>query len=183
MADRPIPMSGPMVLAILTGRKHQTRRTMNTAVAKSVEPGDRLWVREAFRGARGYDDQSPLQFGNKPVWYEADGDPDPLTWAFLSDRVRPAMFMPQTLARIWLEVDAVRTERLQDITAEDAKEEGLAWVPPSWGVPGFDRSWHQDPVLAFRGLWDSIHKRGGNNTGYRWGNNPEVTVISFRRWA
>ncbi|HEY3347148.1 MAG TPA: hypothetical protein VGK71_05950 [Nitrospirota bacterium] len=70
--ERPIPYSGPMVRAKLDGRKTQTRRVvknperLNGLMNYGEEadwcpygkPGDRLWVREAWRiGAWNIDDQ------------------------------------------------------------------------------------------------------------------------------
>lgn len=86
MKDFPIIFSGPMVSALLAGRKTMTRRLVTSPLRK-VLPGDRLWVRESFA------DQHPLAVqvgrysqegragipGPPPVnyreIYKADGEP------------------------------------------------------------------------------------------------------------
>lgn len=152
----PILFSAPMVQAILAGRKTQTRRVLHTDHFCRPEldtdrrewqifdgdtvalrwrarwvPGDRMWVKETFRGAAGYDSQPPAQWGNKPVWYEADGTPDPKLWWHLSNRTRPSIFMPRSLSRITLLVTDVRVQRLQEISEADAEAEGMIWDPPT----------------------------------------------------
>jgi hypothetical protein len=85
MKEHPILFSGPMVRAILDGRKTQTRRIVQGVVEipgpYSVEawergemprcpygaPGDRLWVRETWRYAGWTDDGLPW------IRYAADG--------------------------------------------------------------------------------------------------------------
>ncbi|MGP1682855.1 MAG: hypothetical protein ACTS8S_11070, partial [Giesbergeria sp.] len=83
--------------------------------------GDRLWVRETFRGCRAYEVQGypPKDWGNKPIWFEADGAPPgrPDQWA---SRSRPSIHMPRWASRITLEVTGVRVERLQNISEADA---------------------------------------------------------------
>ena len=86
--------------------------------------GDGLWVREAWRVTSEWDDLPPRLITPGVPWYEANGSP-----GSPAGRLRPGVFMPRWASRITLEVTAVRCERLQEITEEDAKAEGASlWV-------------------------------------------------------
>ena len=173
MTDRPIIFSAPMILALLEGRKTMTRRLAwtegkpktirgraNTGFRRAsswqkVSPGDRLFVREAITwnpedGTLFYTaDQAPLA-AMPPAGYE-------IARAHIS-----SVFMPRWASRLTLTVTATRIERLQNITEEDAKAEGV--LPP--GNPG--NAW---PHFAL--IWTDLHGPGS------WGANPEVVAISF----
>ena len=90
---------------------------------------------------------------------------------------------PRWASRLTLIVEGVKVERLQDISEEDAKAEGIerdyetgAW----WGAAGMGvggaTTRHGSPKLAFRNLWDSINSK----RGYGWSENPWVVAVSFR---
>jgi hypothetical protein len=212
--ERPILFSGPMVRAILTGTKTQTRRVVierhftpatgcawdrdwkDVGVVRAIKehlfgafldafkgvaigrllcpygaPGDRLWVRETFRQGD----------GSMSVHYAAD--PDEVSggpW-------RPSIFMPRWASRIQLEVMEVRVQRLQKISDDDERAEGVRKLPLQEGVAG---AWWTADVSAgidlqsrtsqgaFRKAWDSI-----NGKRAPWSSNPWVWVISFKRVA
>jgi hypothetical protein len=207
MTARPIIFSAPMVRAILDGRKTQTRRIVRLpkwateideigddgytmwCVARDSGclspalpqylPTDTLWVREAFVGARGYDDYPPRDFGNKPIWYCADGEPDREKWWHLSDRKRPSIHMPRWASRITLRVTGVRVERLQAISEQDAIAEGVlvGQLPGCFhsGIGRLDVEWRSTATHAFEHLWESINGPGA------WDANPWVVAISFER--
>ena len=86
------------------------------------------------------------------------------------------LFMPEWAARHFIFIEAVRAERLQEISEEDAIAEGMKPQP-------FDTcdlcpkglcSVHQPVLGQFRNLWDSI------NPKYPWENNDWVWRYQFR---
>lgn len=226
--ERPILFSGEMVRAILDGRKTQTRRVvktqppgpeyqMTTLMASTAKderkrtgmhswavvegnsiirdygdyfrcpygyPGDRLWVRETF-----------CDNGGSEYEYKATSHSQAGVWS-------PSIHMPRQASRITLEVVRVRTQRLQEITEEDAQAEGVesgqcATLPGEnsrtaicihchkrgnehVGVSRvcFGRSSCFNPRTykgGFARLWDQI-----NGKKAPWESNPYVWVIEFK---
>lgn len=102
-------------------------------------------------------------------------------------RYKTGRFMPRWASRITLRVTDVRVERLQEITEEDAKAEGVYPMPWYGEVtlhPGraTDRTVHglEYPVCyrnGFANLWDSINTA----RGFGWDTNCWVWVVSFER--
>lgn len=141
-------------------------------------PGDRLWVREAWRSGKLTDRFPPREMTPHVVWYEADGAAPEAT----NGRYRPGMFMPRWASRITLEITEVRVERLQSISPDDAIAEGLQWDKHiGWGTWDADGSprcgGDHDPVDVYRCLWTNINGNGS------WELNPWVWVVAFRRLA
>lgn len=200
--DIPIIFSGPMVRALLEGRKTQTRRLAVTSRQLSEESspgkyhsrtklldspwkqtakGDRLWVRENFAYVGTCDpgfltyqatypgDLAHLGMENVPPTLKEAG----YKWT-------PCIHMPRKLSRLTLVVAGVKVERLNDISDDDAKAEGIAWCskfewwhcdPERDGAgPGHGRS----PADAFLGLWSMLH--GAESVA----DNPFVVAITFR---
>jgi hypothetical protein len=130
-----------------------------TAHMASYQPGDTLWVREAWRANTEWDGNPPRDIPpGSPVQYEADSPT--LT---CGGRYRHARFMPRWASRITLNVTGVTVERLQDITEEQAWAEGVSVPSPAHAVRGF------------RNLWNNI------NGPDAWDQNPWVAAISFER--
>jgi hypothetical protein len=129
------------------------------------KPGDYLWVRESFSGSRSVIDLPPGQWPHEtPIWYWADGSPEHDTFV----KRRPAIHMPRWMSRITLLVEAVRMERVQDISEADAVAEGAfkgKATGPEWRNA---RDWYAD-------LWDTINGPG------EWDANPWVSVTTFRQ--
>lgn len=115
--------------------------------------------------------------GDEGVWLH---EPKAYNWeaGHAPTRWRPSIHMPRWASRITLEVTATRVERLQDISEDDAAEEG---VEPdnvlkhmmSNGEPFYDANYRS----AFVRLWDSIYAA----RGFGWNVNPWVWVTEFRK--
>lgn len=143
------------------------------------KPGDRLWVRESFWGCDlpGYGDQPCVVYDDE--WQGKEYKPaEARPWARKFGRI-PSIHMPREASRILLEITDVRVERLQDITWEQALDEGIGdhrfecdrpvepdgYPACSCGSVGY--------VDAFAALW--------NSTGGDWDANPWVWVVEFKR--
>lgn len=217
--ERPILFSAPMVRAILSGAKTQTRRPLKMqpppgafvddrpgviggfylsqdangdpipyglrvswSARPPAMPGDRLWVREAWQCfVPGAGKVLPLKPRERPAVCslgflateaqrvaEYSGDVFAGPW-------RPSIHMPRWASRITLDVLDVRVERLQDISEEDARAEGVA---PAWlDVNGKDVNAYAKPTYrqGFVRTWRDLYGDEATDA------NPFVWVVSFRR--
>lgn len=241
MKERPIIFNAPAVLAILEGRKTQTRPVVEPKPAdhallpanwggvferrKQLDiygsdgtrcgnvpfadgswgelccpyglTGDRLWVQEAFcchwdypapgaphsRRVVNGRDLPPIRqrdgsfYKPKPtecmtVWYGAEGEKPPhLRWES-PDR------MPRWASRITLEITDVRVERLQSITDEDARAEGVTDETADAIQYGAEVGNWREPTPYRTGFsldWECI------NGPDSWDANPWVWVLSFHK--
>lgn len=89
----------------------------------------------------------------------------------------PSIHMPKEAARIWLKVNDVRVERLQEITWQQAAKEGCQGSTSDEPDPLFHL-----PTLRgeFQKLWNSTIKKSDLDR-YGWDANPWVWVIEFER--
>lgn len=183
MGEIPTIFSGPMVAAILAGRKTQTRRLFKGAWAR-VAAGDRLWVREAF--ALVWPELDPPPAGECRVEYRADLPPGALPGGWPAEerddpdrpRWRSPIRMPRPASRITLAVTAARREPLRSIAPADAEAEGVFRHIAEHGVDKCLRGERDaTAVRYFAELWDSLHRAPGT----RWDDDPEVVAVTFER--
>ena len=132
------------------------------------QPGDRLWVREAFqiapRTAYRFDPKihpncwqtlRPDDNHDAAVYREGWTRCDPGRW-------KPSIHMPRWASRITLEVTDVRVEQLRAISQNDARAEGFDGV---------------DARAPFHLVWNSVYA----SRGLGWEKDPWVWVVEFRR--
>jgi hypothetical protein len=91
----------------------------------------------------------------------------------------PSIHMPRWVCRLPLWLASVGAGFIQQISEDDARAEGIQYVPREAGFPcwRYDPrgAYHASPVLAFCALWDSINAR----RGLGWAANPPVWALSF----
>jgi hypothetical protein len=202
---RPMLFSTPMVQAILKGTKLETRRLVKHGMDLSKSNfagfkddhayftesnskmwfgtkckffiGDIIWGRETFavKGQR--------------IFYKADNNSfENAGLKGLYDFVwKPSLFMPKNFCRIFLEVENIRVERLQDISEDDAINEGLETsivkskiFQTYLGYKNYyvqdaeDELYYRSPIDSYKSLWMSI------NGSQSWQENPFVWVYTFK---
>lgn len=151
------------------------------------QSGDRLWVRESFSGPWGCRRLPPRDWPvGAPTWYWADGEPEGGEFT----KPKPGMHMPRWASRITINVTDVRVERLQEISEEDARAEGVELAPYGhWKCYGATPTPFRgaaptvlahglgvvsaDAVHSYATLWDSINGEG------EWDSNPWVAAYTF----
>jgi hypothetical protein len=98
-------------------------------------------------------------------------------------RWRPSIHLPRWASRITLEVIGVRVERVQDISEDDARAEGVrpffevyAGIGRDQRITSGEYARDAEHRAAFACLWDEI-----NGDRALWSSNPWVWVVDFRR--
>ena len=169
--------------------------------------GDRLWVRENF-----YVDHA-IKVEDDVIYYPADARrkgpwccqliPECACAEVGKPRIRPSIHMPRWASRLTLELTDVRVQRLQEISEEDARAEGVrppGAEPPEYldfdlcrqcGGSGIFDSGSMDGMRfdtdcrncdtckkCFRNLWKLINDK---RPGCAWDSNPWVWALTFRR--
>lgn len=188
---KPILFNTDMVRAIQDGRKTVTRRVVKTMPHCMLPVDCRCWgCKGEVSGFCNADDlefpKRPYQPGDylyvretwgtyNRNWWEADyfmyraDYPEKASTYTYSDGIvcdlpkwRPSIHMPKEAARIFLQVTDVRVERLKEISASQAMDEGFT----DW-----------DDLV--RGWNSTIPKKDIDK--YGWDASPWVWVIEFER--
>ena len=208
MKEYPIIFNTEMVRAILEDRKTQTRRIMKPqpifkdgqvefkkaicfeyqwqSIFPSYYPfgkvGDRLWARETWADmvCVGSTEKGKGKGENSPC-YKASSDATDLK--ILKGYWKPSIHMPRWASRITLEITDIRVERVQDISEEECRKEGLKQHSKK-DIHGTQFMYYEDysgnnnyctARASFKHLWNSIYGKGA------WERNDWVWVLSFKK--
>lgn len=153
------------------------------------QPGDRLWVRETFFAFGRWETRFSQKKG-RDEWHFVDMTLDtgrsyqydslegqdfkpkrssitPAWW------MRPSIHMPRRASRILLEVTSVRVERLQDISHEQARAEGVR------NHPDIESGRVDGCILTHKALFECLWCDTYGDES--WFANPWVWVVEFKR--
>ena len=187
------------------GTKDSGRCTLPQFKCPFGKVGDRLWVRETFCLEHQVESDQPPPFTDgRPIRWEFAGmesdpegadmwvqphyratDPTPELAYEDSDgeptvRWKPSLHMPRWASRITLEITEIRVERVQEITEEEAKAEGVLPCPHPISKDDECLDCYLDAgeySCSFLNLWDQLYAKKGLGVDA----NPWVWVIGFRR--
>lgn len=200
LTTRSIGFSSAMILALLAGRKSQTRRVMKIQPYERPDldgPRYNGCVVARWPGESEFDGfechciygspgdrlrvREALRWTDQLVY---DADKVPVDRSKIPDDAKPItrvhvppMYMPHWASRIALEITDVRVQPVQSISEHDADAEGCtdhyACEEPTVNREGMHRC---QPIRDYERLWDSI-----NGKKCPWASNPWVWVITFKR--
>lgn len=206
MTEKPIIVTGGLIPAILDDSKTQTRRIIKPQPLFPIPSEDELEAgmvifdrsnlvklhspkKNSGPASRGWlykkDFPFPYQVGDilwvrETRWrnggYVATDPP-----TIQNEGKVPSIFMPRWASRIKLEVTDVRVQRLQNISLEDARAEGISEYGHEFRgmktFPGDDTYRNRTTVENFAWLWDSLNAK----RGYSWEANPWVWAYTFKK--
>lgn len=162
-----------MIEALEAGTKRSTRRVV-TAGNSIVSPGqfENILLETGRRKSEGGENliRARCRFtaGERVVSIRSKIEPADLMWVRRGQRGGT-----RVASTLTLEVWAVEASRLQDMTEQDALDEGIIPWQDEFAVNAAGDMHRATARLAFWQLWDSINGRGA------WDENPWVWTYRF----
>lgn len=167
--------------------------------------GDILWVKESHWAFGEWEPNGTTKTGKQrwefkrhidtDVVFKKPGTVMPLSYRKAGWYKRPSLFLQKRDARLFLRITNIRVERLQDISEDDACNEGIEiFTHPNADAGDFNcyprnymishkeaDGWpyfkEEQYIESFRSLWISI------NGEKSWNDDPWVWVIEFEKLA
>ena len=161
MKERPILFHAEMIRAILEGRKNLTRRVVKDKNYTRFQIDKGVPHNEPDTILVDIDTKTPIPY--LKVSYDEYADRIGGRIICPYGKVGDRLWCKQS--RITLEITRIRVERLQDITGEGARAEGIK------------EDYDPLAIFAFADFWGSLNLK----RGYGWDKNPWVFVIEFRK--
>jgi len=161
-----ISLAADQARLILQGQATQIRMRP-AAMADRIEPGTLVWLREPYAFAQEADRFAPN------VWIAGSQWPKSSLVHFLADGPKPAEFgitrfartLPRDLSRAFIHVSEVETAPVQRWTDQDQAALGMS---------------REDFIAAWGQAARAVASFGGDPSGLRWADNPDVRIITFR---
>jgi hypothetical protein len=143
--DYPILFDTQMVRAILSGEKTQTRRLFKSPLSKAMEPAHEIWQDGGewiarLKNGQCYKPNIVCPYGEpgdllwvKETWalalsdiaYKADYSKQVLSEPKNKGVWHPSIHMAKKDSRLWLQITDIKAQRIQSITEDEAKAEGV----------------------------------------------------------
>lgn len=194
---RAMPVFKPeMRAANREGRKSQTRRVMDPQPPRhsfTMYPDEKFNVKvsELFYMHCPYGKAGDYVYMREPLYHGFGGiayyrddltmvrnalTGEPITWRWKKD-ILTSIFMPKEAARFLYQYASISVERVQDISRDDAKAEGVSgvWKNPPEKEEHYSRVLLNPYVANYSVLWDKINAE----RGYPWESNPWVWVLNY----
>ncbi len=143
-------------------------------VRSRIEVGDLVWVKETWANAHdNFDCDDPycrhgIEYRAALTPQDRPGPPD-FKW-------RTSMFMPRRHCRLTLKVTDVRIQRLQAISEDDARAEGVEKLTVDDDGKFYDDTKRGTYRTGYAGLWSHLN---GSKPGCDWDANPWVYCYTF----
>lgn len=156
---------GRWILEIQTDVDDSTREEIKCP----YEIGMRLWVRETWMDLDRTGVEHRNEHGNLMRFaYRADCPAGSVGDSARKDyglKWRPSIHMPRWASRITLEITSVRVERVQEISEEDAKAEGIDLKGFRSNTEGIAGREHR---IEFASLWNAIYPGSWDRNDFCW---------------
>jgi len=155
------------------GTEEHMRRNLPFDFCRYGKAGDLVYMREplyhGFGGVAYYRDDLTM------VRHALTGEA--ITWRWEKD-VLTSIFMPKEAARSIYQYKEIRVERVQEISRDDARAEGVGgvWKNPPEKEEHYSRVLLNPYIANYSMLWDMINAE----RGYPWESNPWVWVLGYK---
>lgn len=162
----PAGNAGPYIKA-----PHRNGDTVHRVYSR-IYPGDRVYVREDWAGAKGLDDLRASELPEDSLVVLKAAVPEGQT--VYQGKWRKALHMPRWASQTWLEVTELRAQPIRKIAHYDIRAEGVG-CPEHDFAGGFCTSHCGYLVAEFAKLWDEIN---GDRAPFE--SDPWVWCYTFK---